>query len=517
MKTIIRIGNVFDTPEAIASKKFSSFGIKTLVEGYAPLRKDLPEAVLLVSYDEERRPVYITLGPNPPELLAGDRKVHAVFSPPDSQEPLSTFRVEESAKAWAESSTDKRDGYVIREIDSTDRLGVQPSVAVMIRRGDDILFCRLARSKAWTFPEGRLEVGESIESAARRAVRSLVGLELDRFYIGAVPYVNVFIEPAAQHFLVCVLVADLAEGASPAVVDPHGIIDHCEWYPATNPPMPLFHTVQGLIRLLDAKKPEPTPSIAVTPTIETEITNRTDADLIEKAKQYVKDALSEQLPFLITGTPRSGTQYATEVFKRAFAKHDTDVCHEAVGSLATVSWCHVNPAVSRKYWSQAAGDRTGQYVYDCLVWSAVVHQTRHPLKVIASMPTIPFAENGGWDSVRSALDADRQRFPSYIGEIGWPDDLTSLEAWASFVWRWNRYVEGFASFRYRVEDLHGGEGSVWPRLIKHLGLDPVPFPEGPFYRDPRPHEVVTWDDIKAQAPDYYEALREMAVEYGYDD
>jgi ADP-ribose pyrophosphatase YjhB (NUDIX family) len=555
MKTIIRICNVLDTPEAVAAKKFSAFGIRALVEGYAKLRDEFPEAVLIVEHDEDRRPVYITLGPNPPELLAGDRQVHAVFAPPDSQEPFATFAVKETANEWAEAQEGDPafdDGFEIRAINSTDRLDVQPSVAVMIRRGGDLLFCRLKRSKMWTFPEGRLEVGETIEAAARRAVRNMVGLELGPLFIpGNVPYVNTFIEPAAQHFLTCILVGDYVEGSAPAVADPMGVIDHCEWYPATDPPTPLFHTVQGLVRLLEARnrpvyvgvpdgsievfdevvgrrakknvsKPDPLeePELTWEELAEKDRKWQRERDLMREAKDYVEDAIKSRPPFLITGTPRSGTQYATEVLKKALAEHETDVCHEAVGAIATVSWCHVNPSTLRRYWDQKAGDRTGQYVYDCPKWLDIVHQTRHPLKVIASMPTIAeaFTKNGGWDAAQSALVAQQQRIVGYAGdEVEWPEDLTSIAAYAAFVWRWNRYVETVATFRYRVEDLHGGEGSVWPALLAHLGLDPIPFPKGQLFRDSRPHEIVTWDDVQREAPEYYEPLREMAAEYGYDD
>jgi 8-oxo-dGTP diphosphatase len=543
MKTIIRICNVLDTPEAIAAKKFSAFGLRTLVEGYAPLREEHPEAVLIVQNDEEGRPVYVTLGPNPPELLAGDRQVYAVFSPADSQEPIATFAYEDKAQEWAEASTDPKEGFEIRAINSTDRLDVQPSVAVMIRRGDDLLFCRLRRSKMWTFPEGRLEVGESVESAARRAVRSMVGLELGPLFIpGNVPYINTFIEPAAQHFLTCILVGDYVEGA-PAVADPLGVIDNCEWHPATDPPVPLFHTLQGLIQVLEGPtKPvyvgAPNGSIEVfdrvvghrdlvaepekvtTEPAPKRVKDDLEKPVAERAREYVENALKRQPPFLITGTPRSGTQYATDVFKKALDALDTEVCHEAVGSIATVSWAHANPETLRRFWDQKEGDRTGQYVYDFPKWSSIVHQVRHPLKVIASMPTIQetWEKNGGWEGVQSALVAEQKQTIGYAGEtVEWPDDLTSIAAYAAFVWRWNRYIETTATFRYRVEDLHNGEGGVWPELLAHLGLDPVPFPKGPFHRDSRPHAIVTWEQVRTQAPDYYEPLREMAVEYGYDD
>lgn len=549
MKTIIRIGEVIESPEAQLAKKFSSFGVRAFVEGYGTIREDHPEAVLFVEKDQNKTPVYITVGPNPPELLSGDRRVYAVFSPPDSQEPIATFQDEYHARGWAESVPwDHDEGYTIRQIDSTDRLAVQASVMVMVRRGEDLLFCRLKKSKLWTFPEARLEVGESTTSAARRAVKDTVSLRIDEVKIpGLVPYVNTFVEQAAQHFLSCVLVADVFEG-TPKLVDPDGIFDAVGWYPAYKPPQPLFHTVKGIDRILSTQRPEhladltrpappqsheeptepepsPPPRIeASSDTKEVPSENPAISPPVPDAKDMQKHvdgliaAMNQPPPVLITGTPRSGTVYATTVFRKAFAEHDTDVQHEQMGSIVTVSWCHINPGVDRTYWNEAVGRYTGKYSYACPEWHAIAHQTRNPLKVIASMPTIEFQENNGWELAHNALRAHRERFDHMADQDPeWPKDLTSVEAYALFVLRWNRYIESFTDFRYRVEDLHGGEGSVWPKLLKHLKLEQRPFPEGPFNRNARPHTALTWDDIKRHAPRYYEPLREMAHEYGYLD
>jgi ADP-ribose pyrophosphatase YjhB (NUDIX family) len=547
VKTIIRIGEVIESPEAKLAKKFSSFGVRAFVEGYGNIRADHPEAVLFVEEDQNRIPVYITVGPNPPELLAGDRRVYAVFSPPDSQEPLATFVNEDLAREWAESTPEHNpEGFVIRPIDSTDRLGVQANVIVMVRRGPDLLFCRLKKSKLWTFPEARLEVSESTTWAARRAVKDTVGITIDEVKIpGLVPYVNTFVETAAQHFLSVVLVADTFEG-EPRIMDPDGIFDACEWHPATDPPAPLFHTVQGIDRILSAQRPEdladltrpassekpiPKPKIGVLEpkaservtspnevTIEDPAVGRKPlaAEDVQKHIDGLVAAMNRPPPVLITGTPRAGTVYATSVFRAAFAEHDTDVGHEEMGAIATVSWCHINPGLDRTYWNEAVGRYTGNYSQACPEWHAIAHQTRNPLKVIASMPTIPFHENGGWELAHGALRAHRERYDHLADQDpDWPDDLTSVEAYALFVLRWNKYIEAFTDFRYRVEDLHDGEGSVWPQLLEHLKLPQKPFPGGPFTSNAREHDDLTWNDLKRLAPSCYEPLRELATQYGY--
>jgi len=549
VKTIIRIGEVVEGPEAKLAKKFSSFGVRAFVEGFGNIREQCPEAVLIVEEDQNKIPVYITVGPNPPELLGGDRRVWAVFSPPDSQEPLATFAGEDDARKWASSTPWEHDeGFTIRSIDSTDRLNVQASVVVMVRQGGDLLFCRLKKSKLWTFPEARLEVGESVTWAARRACQDTVGIRINDPKIpGLVPYVNTFVEQAAQHFLSCVLVADGFEG-TPRIMDPDGIFDACEWYPATDPPRPLFPTVEGIDRILtvarkedliDLTKPvadarpaprieggEPAKPRQESPIVKGEIVTEEPAigrpiPGPEDAQKHIDGlvaAMNRPPPVLITGTPRSGTVYATTVFRSAFAEHDTDVQHEQMGSLVTVSWCHINPGVDKTYWNEAVGRYTGKYSHNFDKWTAIAHQVRHPLKVIASLPTIDFGAHAGWEIAHSALRAHRERYDHLANQDPeWPDDLDSIAAYALFTLRWNRYIEVFTQFRYRVEDLHGGEGSVWPTLLEHLKLPQRPFPEGPFNHNSRPHGEVSWEDIKRGAPDCYEELREMAHEYGYAD
>jgi len=257
MKTIIRIGDVIDTPEALAAHKISAFGARAFVNGFATLREDHPEALLIVDEDENKHPVYITVGSNPPELLAGDRSVFAVFSPPDAQEPIATFHDPDQANSWASSLPDP---FVVRQIDSTDRLGVQASVAVILRREDQVLYCKLQSNNLWTLPEGTIEVGESVEAAGKRAVKKLLGIDIDALRIPSnVPYVNTFVERAAQHFLTCVLVGDCAGSETVKPCDPDGIVKSCDWFPVAVPPAPLFPTVQGIIRILmtPASPPDP--------------------------------------------------------------------------------------------------------------------------------------------------------------------------------------------------------------------------------------------------------------------
>lgn len=244
MKTIVRIGQAIDSVEQISEAKLSTFGLAMLAEGFDKRRAELPEAILVVQ-KAAKGPVYITVGANPPELVAGDRKVFAVFCPPDSQEPVATFCAEAAAKTWAEGSC-AQEGYSIRHADATDRVGIRPCVAVVIRNeADQVLYVRLAKTHQWTIPEGDLLVGESVESAARRTARDHLGLELGRVGMPAhVPYINVLF-PELGHFLSLILVAHAQNEPEKKGT----LYDAWTWGSASSPPEPQFVTVATIRRL----------------------------------------------------------------------------------------------------------------------------------------------------------------------------------------------------------------------------------------------------------------------------
>lgn len=248
MKTILRIGELGESPAPMA----------TALLARAAAKMPLEEAAMVVEKLDDGREIYITIGSRPPELLAGDRMVHAVFSPLESQEPVATFFEEESAKKWAQ---DLVEPARIKKIESTDHVGIRPCVAVVLRRrsGTEALYCRLRRSKEWTIPESRLQVGETALSAAQRAVFPF-GFELGTVQIPTrVPYVNAYV-PDVGHFLVLVLVADIAAPGTPesrVVVpfDKHPLFDAIQWAPAATPPDPKFATIKVIQKSLEAPPP----------------------------------------------------------------------------------------------------------------------------------------------------------------------------------------------------------------------------------------------------------------------
>lgn len=252
MKTIIRIGQVFDSRERVQQAQLGAFGTALLADAFGKRRQEFPEAALIVEKDQTGQPVYLILSPHPPELLAGDRRVYAVFSPVDSQEPIASFRERQEAEAWVRTQPRYvAEGYDIRGIDSTDRITIRPCVGVVVKRSatDEVLYCRLKRSKEWTIPEGDLAVGESVEAAARRAIRNIFDIEIGPTMIpGRVPYVNTYIADAG-HFLTLLLVAEYTASTDPQLKT--DLYDAWRWAPAATPPDPQFVTVRAVRKVLD--------------------------------------------------------------------------------------------------------------------------------------------------------------------------------------------------------------------------------------------------------------------------
>ncbi len=260
MKTIVRIQDTIEGIENAQRERLSGFGLKQFVESFAKRRADFPEGLMIVDVAEDGRPVYVVTGSRPPQIIAGQRRVHAVFWPVDSQEPAGTFAEEAAAQRWASAEYDASGvPYLIREIDSTDRIGTQVSLATMVWRDRDMLFCRMKGTKEWTLPEGAIGIGETIAAATKRSVLSTCGIEIDHVGIPArVPYVSTYMRHVGQHFLTVVMYAKHKAGEIAALEDTY---DRVEWFPAKQPPRPLFGLVQGVVKIL-SKYDEPVEATA---------------------------------------------------------------------------------------------------------------------------------------------------------------------------------------------------------------------------------------------------------------
>jgi ADP-ribose pyrophosphatase YjhB (NUDIX family) len=235
-----------------------------LAEAYSTRRAELgDDALLVLDQGKDGKPVYLTIGSKPPELTIGGRRVHAVFAPPESQEPLATFFDREDAKKWAlakwpvDPTHPVSDEFKIGEIDATDKPVVRVAVTALMIHEGKVLMGKLKKSGFCVLPEGTLEVGESVESAVQRAVKVTTGLDVGRISVSKfAPYVSTFVEKAGQHFLTLVMSTEYV-GGDPQALD--AMWESCGWFDAEQPPEPRSVIVQQIIALAKYNTASPVP------------------------------------------------------------------------------------------------------------------------------------------------------------------------------------------------------------------------------------------------------------------
>jgi len=197
---------------------------------------------------------------------------------------------------------------------------------------------------------------------------------------------------------------------------------------------------------------------------------------------------------LIAATPRSGTHYTAALLQAL----GLDVPHEAVGASGAASWKHIAPGTFtvKKRFHRA---RTAEI--EDPPFTTILHQTRHPLKVVASMQTLSRAS---WNYLEARTGAD-------------PDDHPVERAARAYI-DWNKRIEPRAEWRYQIEMLP----EVFPEFCQRAGVRNAPAapPElPPKAKDARPHryEPIDWSDLVSLNPELAEELRETAARYGYSD
>lgn len=260
MRTVITIGTALDHPDRLAEAKLNAFAAKLLAESFSKVRLDHPEAVMIITEGVDHRPVYLTVDSRPPEIVDQGRKIWGVFEHPEAQDPVATFFDRREAEAWAAA----RAGYVARETDALHRATVRTTVACVLQHQGQVLLVRIGDKPAWTFPEGELQPGETIEGAVRRACARILGLQVGRVGVAAqAPYVNVYL-PGVQHFVTLCMIVEY-QGGEPVLRDP--VYTEWRWFPVQALPEPLFGGAQQFVNLarkngaLDALVP-PAPPIA---------------------------------------------------------------------------------------------------------------------------------------------------------------------------------------------------------------------------------------------------------------
>jgi ADP-ribose pyrophosphatase YjhB (NUDIX family) len=240
---VITVGTALDHPDRLAEAKLNAFAVKLLAESFSKVRLDYGEAIMIVAEGTDRRPVYLTVDSRPPEIVSQGHKIWGVFESPEAQDPVATFFDAKAAEAWAATHA----GYLVRETDALHRATVKTTVACIIQHQGQVLLVRIGNKPAWTFPEGELQLGETIEGAVRRACARILGLQVGRIGVAAqAPYVNVYL-PGAQHFVTLCMIVEY-KGGEPALRDP--VYSEWRWFPIRALPEPLFGGAQQFVNLV---------------------------------------------------------------------------------------------------------------------------------------------------------------------------------------------------------------------------------------------------------------------------
>lgn len=176
---------------------------------------------------------------------------------------------------------------------------------------------------------------------------------------------------------------------------------------------------------------------------------------------------------IITGCGRSGTKYISKLCQ----SNGIDIGHEDYGTDGIVSW----------YLAPSLTPPSGV---------SILHQVRHPLKVISSMTT--------------ALDKSWNYISNFV-HFGLDDSLLlkCMKYWHD----WNMYVEDKANYRYRIEDI----GVEFPKLLEISGFKA---PKKINYKIPknintRKHVDYTKEDLEYEDKNLYSLIKDTAKRYGY--
>ena len=223
----------------------------------------------------------------------------------------------------------------------------------------------------------------------------------------------------------------------------------------------------------------------------------------------------------VAASARSGTRYAAKMWQ----KLGLDVGHEYVGAGGTSSSPFVSPRV--KYPAVPSRPPKGRCIHigehpSQFEFEHVVHQVRHPLKVVDSMRWTPAQVN-------------------YLTAYGVPASKTLLVRAVRICWLWNTLCGQIAETRYRIEDIDvelsrlcALVGVAFPGKVPSVARDTnhawrytaarnqlfqagkrVPYKRVKEIVDTAPR--VTWDMVLAVDRTYGPRLLAQAVEYGYGE
>lgn len=230
-------------------------------------------------------------------------------------------------------------------------------------------------------------------------------------------------------------------------------------------------TIENLLRRCGFGIEQVTAEIMLVSKIQYNIDNRFFHN--GKAAAILSEPMNQKTQRMIAGHPRSGTMYMS-TFLQALG---IDMKHQELGKDGVVSWQHI---------------ANNEYRVEC---DNVIHQVRHPLKVIAS----------------TAYTFDSSGYPFMFDCVGEPTNKHPL-AIAMYTWiKWNELIEQRAKGRFQIENFGIDD------LLDMLGLkiDITDMPQIQKNVNAIPHIPTSWEELEAVDKGLCNEVKEMAARYGY--
>lgn len=192
-----------------------------------------------------------------------------------------------------------------------------------------------------------------------------------------------------------------------------------------------------------------------------------------------------EYPLLVLACARSGTTYITQLLQLC----GLQVGHESLGRDGMVCWTAIVRSDNPPW-----GPATHQ-----LKFKHIVHQVRHPLKVISS---VYFTEPPkSWNYIIF-----------HTRQINQQD--SHLVKCAKYWLYWNRKAEALSQLTYRVEDIEAALNPL-SRLLQ-FPLDAKVLKMLSKTTNARTHLDFTWAQLQAELPPaLYRDVRALAQKYGY--
>jgi hypothetical protein len=220
--------------------------------------------------------------------------------------------------------------------------------------------------------------------------------------------------------------------------------------------------------------------------------------------------IMEKRKLLITGCGRSGTFYSTEVWRQLGLdiRHERPIAHHGVmGEDGAASWLMAVNDPNPPF-----GPSAVDYDFD-----TVVHQVRHPLKVIASVAQFILGKG------RFAKEFIQRNVP----QTGILDDELSLNTHqqlilqaARYWYYWNLISEEKATVTVQVEQLERSLPFMCELVdaeYRRDVLSKIPTQiNGRRYYLNEELWAVDWKDLEGLDLDLTEKIRNLAARYGYD-